>query len=172
MIKIAFIGPESSGKTTLTNFFCELTSFKKVEEFARKFLEKKQTKYTYEDLEIIAQNQFKLIQNTIDKIVWIDTELLVIQIWSEVVFGKTCDFITQNIENQKIDLYVLCKPDIPWEYDVLRENPLDREQLFQLYEFKLKKYNFPYLILEGSLENRTKMLSQKLKELFQFDFIH
>ncbi len=63
-MKIAFIGPESSGKTTLSKYFSSKYNAPLVEEFSREYLSKIQTNYAYSDLEIIAKTQFEQILNT------------------------------------------------------------------------------------------------------------
>jgi nicotinamide riboside kinase len=51
----------------------------------------------------------------------------------------------------------LCKPDFPWIEDNLRENPNDREVLFDLFIKILKEYKIDYKILEGSITNRFQL---------------
>ena len=46
--------------------------------------------------------------------------------------------------------YILCDWQIPWEPDPLRENPTDREELFRLYQAKLKNYGIDYTAVSGS----------------------
>ena len=55
-------------------------------------------------------------------------------------------------------IYVLCKPDIPWEEDPLRENEDDRDKLFVRYEQLLQNLGLKYWVLQGSLEERKKFL--------------
>jgi nicotinamide riboside kinase len=59
----------------------------------------------------------------------------------------------------------LCAPDIPWEPDPLRENPLNREMLFGLYLEQLEKYGRNFTILTGHLENRQELIKVKISEL-------
>jgi nicotinamide riboside kinase len=46
------------------------------------------------------------------------------------------------LKKQKFNHYFLCKPDIPWEEDPLRENSENRDELFEIYLQELKKQNF------------------------------
>jgi nicotinamide riboside kinase len=66
---------------------------------------------------------------------------------------------------QQFDHYFLCAPDIPWEPDPLRENPLNREMLFGLYLEQLEKYGRNFTILTGHLENRQELIKVKISEL-------
>ena len=56
MIKIAFLGPESSGKTTLAEMLTKKLNCSLVSEYARKYLENKPY-YSVHDLKKIAEGQ-------------------------------------------------------------------------------------------------------------------
>ena len=107
-----------------------------------------------------------------------DTDLMTIKIWSEEVFGTCDDFIlkTLNFGNQALDnglmkqkfispksnvhyplsdVYFLCSPkNIVWEPDPLRENPNDRDRLFEVYEKTLTANKSKFIILEGTESER------------------
>jgi nicotinamide riboside kinase len=156
-IKIAITGPESSGKTTLSeslnhHYYNSML----IPEFSREYLNKLNRKYNYSDLLKIAKGQKKneLIsckKNT--RIVISDTCLQVIKIWSQEKFKKCDPWILNKQENYTH--YLLCKPDFPWEFDVLRENPIDRDHLFNIYLNDLK--NKPYTIISGNKNERLSM---------------
>ena len=56
-------------------------------------------------------------------LLFIDTDMYVMKVWCEYVFGKCHQFILDEIVQRKYDLYLLCKPDITWVKDELREYP-------------------------------------------------
>ena len=70
--------------------------------------------------------------------------MLDIEIWSEVKFDTLNTEIKKMSEKERFDIYFLCKPDIPWEDDPLRENPNDREFLFNKFKEKLSKRKLNY----------------------------
>ncbi len=163
-IKIAFTGPESSGKSTLSTWLSVEINGVYCAEFARDYLSAKKM-YIQDDLVEIAKGQLNIWSNIdSNKPLIADTELIVIEIWSKWKFSVCNDFITSNILKQDFDIYFLCKPDIPWAYDPLRESPNDREELFTIYYETLSNYNFNYFILEGSLLNRQKLVKQVLTD--------
>ena len=159
-LRIAFTGPECSGKTTLCEWLSKELGCSFAQEYAREYL-KENSKYRYEDLESIAQGQFNVNQ----KSRLCDTEMLVMEIWSNVKFQKVSPSLRVLLENQQFDLYFLCKPDFIWEADPLRENPNNREQLFELYVERLKELNWPYCILEGSIDDRKRRIIEILKNV-------
>jgi len=154
MLKIAFTGPESSGKTTLSIEIAKILKADFHEEYAREYLLNLDRPYNQNDLLIIAQKQLELRENHSSSIQVYDTEMLVIKIWNDFKFKIEDKEINQLFLNEKIDHYFLCKPDIPYEDDPLRENPTNRDKLFEIYLAELKKYNLPFSIIEGNMNDR------------------
>ena len=164
MIKIIVTGPESSGKTTLCKALSEHFNISFVEEFSREYLNKQNGKYTQSDLIRIAKEQ--LLKEEINKEILIcDTDLITIKIWSEYKYGSCDNWIVKQIEKQKTEkrFYILCKPDIPWEDDLLRENPKQRNKLFNIYKKELEKLKHNYFIVKG--EERIKNAISKISNL-------
>jgi nicotinamide riboside kinase len=161
-VKIAITGPESSGKSTLASWLSEEINGTYCEEFARSYLTDK-ISYGQQDLVEITKGQLEIWANADPKKHLIaDTELIVIEIWSRWKYKNCDDLITSQIMKQDFDLYFLCKPDIPWIYDPLRESPNEREELYKIYYDTLTNYELNFYILEGSLLNRQRLVKQVL----------
>ena len=155
MKRIAFTGPESTGKTTLAEAIALHFNCPWVAEIAREYLTERSGQYEQNDLDIMAQLQVDK-WNSLDAEAFViyDTDMTVYAIWSEVKYGSISPVIQNLAANQHIDHYFLCSPDIPWEDDPLRENPHDREKLFNRYKEWLEEKNVPFTILKGSLDER------------------
>jgi nicotinamide riboside kinase len=82
-----------------------------------------------------------------------------------VVYGKVDDHIENDLISNKPDYYLLCKPDMPWEPDPLRQNENDRDMLFDKYESKIKEIAVPYTIIKGNNKERKKKAIQILNSL-------
>ncbi len=161
MKRFAITGPESSGKTTLAIALAEQYAGIFMPEFARGYLEQKNGVYSREDLDRIAEKQLALWEEvSAENLLFCDTEMLVLKIWSEFKYGRCSTFILEAFGNQQFEHYFLCRPDIEWEEDPLRENPENREELFERYLTELKKQGLPFTIVEGNLENRINMCSE------------
>ena len=158
MDKIILTGPESSGKTTLCNMLSSYFNIPFAKEYAREYLHSLNKKYIQEDLLKIAQKQLDSEKN----IQLLDTDLITIKIWSEYKYGNCNNWILNQIEKQKSEnrIYLLCKPDIKWEKDPLRESPLARKVLFNIYKKELTRLNHSYFIIDG--EEREKKAISKL----------
>ena len=94
-----------------------------------------------------------------------DTDLITIKIWSKYRYGNCNNWILDKIEKQKTEkrFYLLCKPDIKWEYDPLRENPTIRDELFRIYKQELENSGHQFFIIEG--EGRMQQAIEKISEL-------
>ena len=156
MIKIAFLGPESSGKTTLAEMLTKKLNCSLVSEYARKYLENKPD-YSVQDLKKIAEGQSRELYKKSKKremFLISDTCLIDIEIWSEVKFKTLDPEIKKNSDEEKFDIYFLCRPDITWEEDHLRESPLNRDFLFDKFKEKLSSRKKKYYEVYGRLDNR------------------
>lgn len=157
MLKIAIVGPESSGKTTLAEALARRYGMPWVPEFARAYLEKQGGAYSREGLLPIALGQCATEDaraTDAPAMLFCDTDMITIRIWSEEKFGACDARIVELTEQRHYDHWLLCRPDIPWEPDPLRENPHDRERLFAGYEHMLQRLNKPYTVIGGDRNDR------------------
>lgn len=182
--KIVVIGPESTGKSTLCSLLASHYNTVWCREYAREFLLNHGTDYTYEDLLTIARGQLLLQDATVQHVanstwltvqkalgnnvasannsaplIFIDTDMYVMKVWCEYVFGKCHQFILDEIIKQKYDLYLLCKPDIAWVKDELREYPDEkiRVELYHMYKDVLINQEVPWTEVSGDYEQRLRM---------------
>ncbi|MFZ4399150.1 MAG: AAA family ATPase [Bacteroidales bacterium] len=160
MIKrIAITGPESTGKSRLAEELAAHYQTFWVAEYAREYLENLTRPYNYDDVLQIAKGQLNN-ENTIakkaNKILFCDTDFSVTKIWCEFKYKKCHEWINEHFMNHTYDLYLLCNTDLPWEFDPQRENPNEREELFQIYHQLLKDSEFPFAIINGLGDIRTK----------------
>jgi len=174
--KIVVIGPESTGKSTLCQQLAEHFATEWVPEYARQYLLENGINYTYKDLLLIAQGQLQQEDEYVERIkgqrqstsftypqssnfLFIDTDMYVMKVWCEYVFGKCHDFILKEIVNRTYDLYLLCNPDLPWTKDELREYPDQetRERLFKMYKDILINQSTPWTNVSGGYEERIQI---------------
>lgn len=159
--KIVFTGPESSGKSTIAKKIAETLSLPLVEEYARTYLEIHGLEYTESDVDQIGIGQEKMENDLASRypLIIIDTDWTVIEIWKNVKYG-TSTYLNKSTTDK---LYFLCYPDVPWEYDEMRENPEDRIALFERYRQLLDSKGAVYIILKGNVAQRTKDVLNTLK---------
>lgn len=172
--KIVILGPESTGKSTL----CEqlATHYKTVwvPEYARTYLHDHGMDYSYDDLLTIAKGQlaledkyladFKMLESQLStpglrltvSPVFIDTNMYVMKVWCEFVFGKCHDWILHQIALREYDLNLLCNIDLPWIKDELREYPdfESRQKLFWIYKDIMVNQAVPWVQISGDYQQR------------------
>jgi NadR type nicotinamide-nucleotide adenylyltransferase len=172
MKKIVIIGPESTGKSTLCAELAKHFNTLWCPEFAREYLLQNGTHYNVNDLTTIAKGQLAKEDDFTDAVnkhwksstpkvtntpvLFIDTDMLVMKVWSEFVFNLVDPFILHQIEKRKYDLYLLCNTDLPWTKDELREYPdvETRQKLFIIYKSLLIHQNVPFIEIKGMHQQR------------------
>ncbi|HEV2355662.1 MAG TPA: ATP-binding protein [Puia sp.] len=171
--KVVVIGPESTGKSTLCAALAEHFQTSWVPEYAREYLELHGPAYTYETLTVIARGQLAaedaavaaLKQQTVytaaaqpakDSLLFIDTDMYVMKVWSEFVFGRCEIRVLDEIARRRYDLYLLCKTDLPWAGDAIREYPdkATRDRLYHIYKDLLVNQSTPWAEIGGQAGER------------------
>lgn len=175
--KIVIIGPESTGKSTLSKALAQHYQTLWCPEYAREYLLQNGTDYTAADLLTIAKGQLKLEDEFTRKVqeennrslLFVDTDMYVMKVWSEYVFG-TCDFfILDTIIKRKYDGYLLCNIDLPWVKDELREYPDEkpRQELFSIYKDLLINQPAPWALISGTNTERTAAAIEATNQFLQ-----
>ena len=163
--KIVVIGPESTGKSTLCEQLAAHYNTLWVKEYAREYLLKNGTDYSFENLLDVAKGQIDLEELAVQQLstinhqlstVFIDTDMYVMKVWCEFVFEKCHHWILNRIVERKYDLYLLCNIDLPWVKDELREYPdlISRQKLYHHYKDIMVNQTVPWVDISGNYEER------------------
>lgn len=158
MFKVGIIGPESTGKSTLSKFLAARYHGVFIREYAREYMEARTLAcaYTREDVLHIAQQQIQEIQKMCvndmqEGVAFFDTELLITKVWMLHKYGECPNFIEEALREYPMDVYLICYPDLPWQPDPVRENPTIREYLFDWYEREVQALDIPYYIIRHDI---------------------
>ena len=168
--KIVIIGPESTGKSTLCKNLAAHYKTAWVKEYAREYLLNNGTAYSFENLLTIAKGQIDNEELGIKNLVAqssssppthhspliIDTDMYVLKVWCEFVFGQCHHWILNRIVERKYDLYLFCNIDLPWVKDELREYPdlTTREKLYHHYKDILVNQHTSWVDISGNYKER------------------
>lgn len=172
VLKIAIIGPESTGKTDLTKLLADHYKCQWVPEFAREYIEQLDRNYDYNDVVKIAERQIKQEKafekiNSEEKIIFFDTDLIITKVWFEYKYKKIPKFITERLSSRFFDFYLLSMPDLPWIYDPVREHGDDREFFYDWYKKEIENLGTPYAEIGGKGEKRLQNALKKIDEFIQ-----
>ncbi len=171
--KFVVIGPESTGKSTLCSQLAAYYKVSWVPEYAREYLERNGTDYSYDDLLTIAKGQIDLeeslalkLANNDSPILFIDTDMYVMKVWCEFVFNKCHNWILNRIAERNYDGYLLCNTDLPWVKDDLREYPdvETRNRLYHYYKDLLINQSVPWTDINGDYNERFEKAKQFINE--------
>jgi len=175
IIKVVLFGPESTGKTTLSEQLARNYNTVWVPEYAREFLQEKwnNERKTCEpqDLLPIAAGQMNLenkLTKKATKILICDTDLLETKVYSEAYYVGHCDPLLEKyaLQNQ-YDLYLLTYIDVPWVGDDLRDKPNEREFMFNFFKNTLEKYNRKFITLKGDKKSRLTTAVEHIDKLLE-----
>lgn len=171
---IVITGPESTGKTTLTENLAKRFKCDWVPEYARKYIENLGRRYDYGDVENIARHQIQQIrkhQKGREELIFFDTHLLITKFWFEIVFNKLPKWFLDEYYVLKPDFFLLLTPEVEWIYDAVRENPGEkRNELFEIYKNEIQKLNIPYDIVYGKQFNERTENAIKIIQKFVMSF--
>ena len=161
IIKIAIYGPESTGKTTMSNQLADHFNTEWAPEFARDYLQQKWDSKkeicTPDDLLPIAIGQIKLENSALQKAnnyLFVDTCLMTTKVFSEIYYGYCDSKLDKAARKHNYDLFFLTDIDVPWEKDDLRDSPNDREITLEKFKQALIENNKPFIVLSGNPETR------------------
>ena len=172
-LRIAFLGPESSGKTTLINTLAPLLDAFIVPEYFRFYWAAKcHTKdhavwQEDEFLHLTAeQNRFEdLYAQRAPNILLCDTSAWQIAVWHYRYLGRHSARLLKLAQARTYHLIFLCKPDIPFVQDGVRDGKKIRESMFTWLSDLLVQENLTFVVLDGDADKRRDLALKSIQGL-------
>lgn len=155
--KVAIVGPESTGKSTLTKKLAAHFNTAHVDEYARRLLDEYVANRQYqpgevrfEDIATIARGQ--IVTETAraryaNKILFCDTDLITTKFWSNYYFKQCPKWVEEEGNSRRYDLHILLEPTVPWVEDAQRPMPdlKERQEFARWFEMELIKQKRPFI---------------------------
>jgi NadR type nicotinamide-nucleotide adenylyltransferase len=166
--RIAIVGPESTGKSWLSESLANHYKTWHVPEYAREYIGNLNRKYTLNDIELIAKKQLEnenMIAKKASRFLFCDTTLLVTKIWAEFVFETCPTWINKHYQPNNYTHHLLCDIDLPWQDDPQREHENKRLELFKLYHQSLINTKTPFTIINGQNQQRLDCAIRAIENL-------
>jgi NadR type nicotinamide-nucleotide adenylyltransferase len=157
IIKIAVVGPESTGKSTMSAYLAKHYNTVWVPEFARGYCEKLTQPPTWQDEINMFYGQLTLEEELLpqaNKLLICDTTFITVKIWSDEMFGSSPQEVLDELPKHKYDLYLLLDIDMAWEDDPLRDFPDMREHFMAVWYKELDDLKANYKLISGQGETR------------------
>lgn len=152
MKKVAFIGPESTAKSTLCSSLALHYNTVWVPEYAREYISALNRPYEMNDvlhcIRIQIEENKKAELHSV-KIFFSDNEAINGMVWLLDKYGSCPEWITDEINNNPFDLYLLTYPDIDFIADKVRENGDRRQFFYEWYKRELDSRRLNYKIIRG-----------------------
>ena len=171
LIKIAVVGPESTGKSTITQALAKHFKTFWVPEYARYYCEELTTPCTLQDETNMFYGQValeKAVESLVENgLLFCDTTFLTVKIWSDYQLGETPEVVLETLKKQRYDFYILLKNDIPWEDDPLRDFKGKSDYFMDVWRTELKALQANYIEVGGladRLENAIDAVNKFLKQ--------
>lgn len=155
--KIAILGAESTGKTSLARSLALRFQTVWVPENTRDYFSVQPLEVKLDDIgNIIREHlaQENRLQHNAEQFMFTDTELIMAKVWCIDSNGTCPKWIENEITRHKYDLYLLTANDLPWIPDPARINAQRRDYFFNWYKRELDANNLPYEIVTGRYEAR------------------
>ncbi len=168
--KIAIVGPESTGKSTISPLLAKHFNVPWVPEYARYYCAGLTQPCTLQDEinmfygQIALENAVLATTNT--SFIICDTTFLTVKIWSDETLGQTPAIVLNALPKHPYDLYLLMDIDLPWQPDPLRDFEHKRAHFMQIWHKELKALNANYAVISGiknRLENAIGAINNFLK---------
>jgi NadR type nicotinamide-nucleotide adenylyltransferase len=153
LIKIAIVGPESTGKSTMSAYLAKHYNTVWVPEYARGYCEKLTAPPSWQDEINMFYGQLALEKEFLpqaNNLLICDTTFITVKIWSDYTFGKSPQEVLDKLPVHPYDLYLLLNIDLPWEEDPLRDFPNMREYFMDIWHRELDALNANYTLISGT----------------------
>jgi NadR type nicotinamide-nucleotide adenylyltransferase len=157
ILKIAVVGPESTGKSTMSAYLAKHYDTVWVPEYAREYCEKLTEPCTWQDEVNMFYGQLELERKLLlqaNQLLICDTTFITVKIWSDYTFGRSPQEVLDELPKHPYDLYLLLDIDLPWEEDPLRDFPDMREHFMEVWYKELQALDAKYMIISGSGQQR------------------
>lgn len=173
LTKIAIVGPESTGKSWISERLARHYDTICVPEYAREYCRHLNRQYTLQDEMNMFYGQLAL-ERSVDPLarnglLFSDTTFLTIKIWSDHLFGHTPQPVLDELKTHLYDFYVLMDIDLPWEDDPMRDFPDLREHFMGVWHRELEALDARYALVSGlgdaRLENAVEAVDGFLNRL-------
>jgi len=166
VMRVAILGAESSGKSTLAEALASHYGTVWVPEYLREFVDTLGRVPFEHDQSGIARTQRERERAALanaKRFLFCDTTPLMTALYSRVYWGRVDEDLARLDAVHDYDRTFVTAPDSPWEPDGLqRESEEVRQMVHRMLLETLDARGIPYVLLEGSLPQRLRQVEELL----------
>lgn len=166
--KVAILGTESTGKTTLTKKLAQYFQSDFVSEVGRDIVDITE-QCTWEDLDHIAREharQIILKEKDVNKILFIDTDISITQSYARFLFNKELEVDDWILQANRCDIYLYLWNDAPYVQDGTRLSEKERNLLHESHVKLLRQKGISFEVITGNWEERFRQSVDRIGQLF------
>lgn len=163
--RIAILGAESSGKTTLAEALAKHFDTAWVPEYGRELWEARNGQLNLGDMIRIGAQQVQLeerLASNAHRWLFCDTTPLTTVFYSQATFG-TVDPALRALAKRQYDYLILCSPDFGFVQDGTRQTPAFQEKQHRWYIETLEASGLNFVIVSGSVAERVTQVATQLQ---------
>jgi len=173
IVKVVFLGAESTGKSTIAETLAKDYKTKWMPEYGREYWDKYHDisgKLSLEQLADLAREHIEKENQLIyesRKYFFVDTNTITTEMFSRFYHNAVHPDLIELAKQAetRYDLWFVCGTDIPYEDDGTRSGKAHRIKFQQQIIDDLKKRNIKFTLLEGNLESRIRQVQNQLKKI-------
>ncbi len=155
--RVVVMGPESTGKTTLSRDLAAAFGTAWTSEYLRLHLDAKGSACTPDDLPLVVAGHQATEAATARRavrVLFCDTDPLMTAVYSRFYYGTLPAWLDEAASARRADHYLLLDCDVPWVADPQRDAPHAREDILGLCREELERRQLPFTVIGGDWAQR------------------
>ena len=171
--RIAVVGAESTGKTSLVQALSEQVGAVVVPEYLRQFVEQHGRVPTQPEQTSLMQEQIRAEQAAVDQaiaqgqpFVFCDSSAIMTAVYSEFYYGDDTLYEPAMTHHQQVSLTLFCQPDLPWVADPgQRDGSEVQHAVHDLLGRRLQGLSSPVVPIVGAGDSRVRLALRAIAAL-------
>ncbi len=166
-IKVALLGTESTGKTTLAEKLSKHFNCSLVLEAAREIIANSNS-FTFDDLYLVATEHAKSIEKAVlgnSPLVIIDTDIHTTKSYSRFTFEKELEISADIYNSNRANIYLYLNNDVEYLQDGTRLREIERNLLDLSHRQVLTDHNIDIIEVKGDWDERFEKALEQINKL-------
>lgn len=175
VMKIAVVGIESTGKSTLVKHLAKIFNTEYVPEIGRQYSESRKDQFdiaSFDKLAIDHMSAVRKAEKIANTVLFVDTEAVVTQYYLDMYMNSYSPFIDSIAKHFKYDMIYFLMPDTKWVDDGYRVNndPKIREELNNKLLNMFNDRDISLWVVNGSYNKKLNIIVDDVRERIKRSF--